>query len=209
MKVLLAVMSCFRDYPLHKSIREGWASNSPYSVKFFLGQPEQHEVLADEIVLPVPDGYDALTEKTHAILRWAMDNGFDHVVKLDTDSEVINFPLLTRTLKYDYAGDFGSPVGETHHQTIGDIEVALFNYISSNYLLSRKAAEIVLASKPSGWAEDMWVGQALAAHFHSGRIRPNQVKGLFLHRGRNNKKCRVCLTPTGEQTFCSKHEVPK
>jgi hypothetical protein len=140
--------------PRLKAVRETWWKDvEPFKhhvdARFFFGQPFDGEPLADEVVLEVGDTYGHLPLKTQAVCRWAVENDYDFVVKLDDDS----FPFMDRvvgevlTHRYDYAGKVNCNL------CLG----------GAGYMLSKRAAKIIAhAGQPDHWAEDMWVGLVLA-----------------------------------------------
>jgi hypothetical protein len=157
-KVLIALYTC--DNPKYKQrvekIENTWVADLRavgYDVQIFTGA-----------VLGVPDDYGSLTLKTKALCRWAVERGYDHILKIDDDSYVnaSQFHVVTE----DYAGirmaanDFGSPLLNIPHFITGTFP---HGYASGGaYWLSRRSMELVATAELTGdWAEDRWVGHVL------------------------------------------------
>lgn len=107
MKVLIAVVSCARDYATHELIRQTWAKDASVAVRFFVGNGSKCNG-RDEIWLDVPDDWNGLPAKTQKVCRYAAMNGYDFLFKTDTDSYV-SIPRLLRSgfEKYHYSGSCG------------------------------------------------------------------------------------------------------
>ena len=155
-KTLIAIYTC--DKPLYqdrlKALQQTWIplASPCHDIRFFNGAR-----------LGVPDDYWSLPQKTKALCKYALQHEYDYLLKMDDDTYV--FPDRLKLPPGDYAGiriranDFGfppkyenSPKG-THP----------FDYASGGaYWLSRKAMEVVIKAEINDWAEDRWVGQALA-----------------------------------------------
>jgi Glycosyl transferase family 2/Galactosyltransferase len=114
MRILIAVTTChmFRDRA--DACRRTWVKDAieqGFEVKFFLGTPtEKREPLPDEVFLDCPDGYHYLTKKTQLLRRWALDNGFDYVWKVDDDA-YIRAERLVPLSGPDYIGRLRGPSG--------------------------------------------------------------------------------------------------
>ena len=159
-KILVAVITCKANADRLKAQQETWiprAVAAGYDVQIFDGER-----------LGVPDDYYSLIQKTQAMCKWALTQGYNRVLKVDDDC-CIRVDQLHPT-SHDYAGiviaanDCGSsvppgapakPKGTYPH-----------NYASGGaYWLSRKAAMIIANALPNGdWAEDRFVGNTLAKH---------------------------------------------
>jgi hypothetical protein len=167
MKVLIAVMSCCRDQPTHKAIRDTWARNSPVDVRFFLGRGCKPEC-GDEIAVDALDDYDHVTEKSREIFRWALARDYDFVLHCGRDTYVVIECLMNAGLEnYDYAG---CKTGGSDQRMICPIE---FNskgwceYASggAGSWLSRKAMQLIVDSPMYHPADDLLYGMVLG---HAG-----------------------------------------
>lgn len=188
-RTLIAVESCYNHTNRHDAIRETWFRDlATTEKKFFVGgfhTPEEmgqgmYKVASwlkeDEVRLPVHDAYTALSWKTQAICRWALDHGFDHVFKCDTDTVVNPWTLLmTGFQNLDYLG------GNNADTNVPGFLPGTIDFCSggAGYWLSRKALTIVAnAASMTSPAEDVFVanalfGQSIFPVFHSGyRWRP-------------------------------------
>lgn len=176
MRLLLAIKSCQRDLDrgYHDAIRQTWGRDTRGAdLQFFTG--------AD---LNAPDDYDSLPFKTREILRRSIQSGYDFTFLCDTDTFIIPSRLMSCDFqRYDFSGRFGSmpELGKTFNYRD---QRGVYNNIHPwpsggvGYFVSRKAAEIVVATDPVVWAEDMFVGQALGPHIQSGAITAKDLPGF-------------------------------
>ena len=178
MKTLIAVKSCHKDLEkgCHDVILQTWG-NQISDLRFFVGYPYNglfHEKTVD---LDVDDDYDHLPQKTRRILQWTFGRDYDFVFLCDVDTFLIPYKLFqTNFQNYDYSGRFGSSPaigtqfdfkdgrGIKHHKC--------HPWASGGfgYFLSRRAAQVVLKTEPTMWAEDMYVGAALGKRIQTGEI---------------------------------------
>lgn len=159
-KNLVAVVTCKQYVDRVRAQQETWipgARAAGYDVEIFDGER-----------LGVPDDYYSLILKTQAICHWALENGYDRMLKVDDDC-CIRVDQL-RPVNSDYAGiiiaanDCGSKIPPgVPAKPRGTYP---YRYASGGaYWLSRKAMEIIASAKPNGdWAEDRFVGNILAKH---------------------------------------------
>lgn len=160
--------------------RQTWLRDLPYEVdyRYFLGQPSRHD--ADVVYLPSADGPNwngpyrtrVGNRKTEAIVRYALDNGYNYVFKCDDDTYVrVELLLKSGFEKHDYSGITAS------HYAFNGIGHYRWSQGGAGYWLSRRAMEIIaehgLHLVP---AEDFAVGQLLAKYgihpSHDERYRP-------------------------------------
>lgn len=180
----MAVKSCLGDYRVgcHQTIRETWGQG--IDVKFFLSPQfflldDCPKLKDDEILVDCPDDYNHLPQKTQQIVRWFLYRDYDHIFLCDVDTFIIPSKLLKTGFEdYDYAGRIGSdrPFGKPFRYRDGRKQwhAKCYAWASGGYgyFLSKTAAEIVTCSiiDPRLWAEDMFVGDALAPHYAQGKI---------------------------------------
>lgn len=147
-----------------QTVRETWARDvQPFSahvdLRFFYGQPAspegditlptQFNLQADEVRLPCPDDYAGLPRKSVEIVRWALQQGYDYMLKVDDDSYVwvdrAVHELMTN--RFDYAG-------HTHHNVCTG---------GPGYWLSKRAMRVIAekGGNPDHWAEDVHVAKTL------------------------------------------------
>ena len=169
MKALIAIYTCGR--PKYKeriqTLQETWIPLAApgTDIRFFDGER-----------LGVPDDYFSLPQKTKALCKYALQHGYDYMLKVDDDTYI--HPDRLALPDADYAGIFikandcgfpprfpNSPKG-THP----------FDYASGGaYWLSRRAMEIVVDAEIDDWAEDRWVGQALARQGIKLKVLPDYL----------------------------------
>lgn len=147
MKVLVAIVSCHKNKQKRDWQRQTWLPELKFDYKFFLGKlglvPRQEE--ESVVILPVGDNYTSLPEKILELIRWARNNGYDKLLKLDDD--VYCRPERLQPPEGDYVGH---AYGHRHYCS------------GAAYWLSAKAMDAILAK----WyrrtnAEDYCVGYSL------------------------------------------------
>jgi hypothetical protein len=154
--------------------RETWIKDiAPFSsyvdFKYFYGNPTRNGNVGgeweskerakptskgDEIVLDCPDDYEGLPHKIQAIYKYALDNGYDYVLKVDDDTWVyVDRMMRCGFENYDQMG-YGNC---THKST------SCRCYITggAGYWISQKAMRMVVNAPVTSWAEDLWVGSVL------------------------------------------------
>lgn len=159
-RMLLAIITCKENADRVRAQNDTWiprAVAAGYHVQIFDGER-----------LGVPDDYYSLIQKTQAVCQWAINHGYERLLKVDDDC-CIRVDHLHPT-NFDYAGivvaanDCGSiiPPG-VPPKPKGTYP---YNYASGGaYWLSRKAMAIIADAEPNGdWAEDRFVGNTLARH---------------------------------------------
>lgn len=184
MKFLLAIKSCKADWDrwYHSVIRNTYAQDIVNAdLRFFMGGDIDPSMIHnDEVLLEVPDDYNSLSQKTKAIMQWALDRGYDFVFLCDTDTYLIPSKLATCGFeKYDYMGLIRRPLGIPFPYKAVDREGKIHFYESVypwasggyGYFVSRKAMEEIVKHKPNLWAEDMWVSQILSPLYNRGEIK--------------------------------------
>jgi len=111
-------------------------------VKFFLGKTNAREPLDDEVFVDSGDRYHDNSYKLKRMCAYALENGYDYMLRLDDD--VYIYPdriLATEWAQHDYAG---APCGDF---LIGAVK-----------FLSRRAMTLIRDSRVTHWADDAWVG---------------------------------------------------
>jgi hypothetical protein len=139
------------------AIRQTWYKTwqrykDEIDLKFFFGHFPSEATRCpnlDEIFLDVPDNYTNLPAKVQKIFHWALDCGYDYVLKIDDDVFVHVDRLLREFEATDYKGF-----------SCGD-------FISgAAYWVSRKSMQFIVDTPwpKEEWAEDRWVGKILSAN---------------------------------------------
>jgi hypothetical protein len=181
MKILIGVMSCERDAAngSHDALRRTWVPHLKPGLdyKIFVGQGSR-DLAPDEERLNVGDAYDFLPEKSQAMRKWALDQGYDYFFKADRDTYISPIRLLHSGFEhYDYTGHFpGHPVEEYLPADGKDLseycnDRGVYPYASGGcgYWTSKRAMELIVAA-PLDWkrldnngnpAEDLWIPNIL------------------------------------------------
>lgn len=185
MKVLAGIMGCglHSERGFHDAIRETWgkeASDAGMDVIFFMGEGATRNS-PDEVILDVPDSKETLLYKVVAMCRRALDEDYDYLFKINTNTYVNMLPLFFRppfTRHTDYSGAQVGKVGEPY----GDMGIHGWIQGHASWL-SRKAMEIVVRDAvpyalrnmarlmpwngiiaPYLHSEDLWIGQVLTPY---------------------------------------------
>jgi hypothetical protein len=174
----IAIVSCARDTlnGFNDAIRKTWLKDISSDYAFILGR-DATPTQSDEVVVDSKDDYLSLPEKTHALLIWALNKGYDYIFKCDTDTYVKAKEILSSDYaQNDYIGYFNGPIGDP---------MAIYNRVyawasgGSGYWLSKRAADYVAANPPDSRAicpvlrypcEDLWVGQLMGEKIASGEF---------------------------------------
>ncbi len=136
-------------------VRNTWYRNckGKIDIKFFFG-PSDRAPQTDEIFLNCRDDYYGLPDKVQKVFQWALEHGYDYILKIDDDVWLyVDRMLKDVTKPPDYRGFV--------------LESISGRYTSGTaYWLSRKAMQVVVDAiwDPADWAEDKWVGKTLAEH---------------------------------------------
>ena len=146
-----------------EGIRASWLKDVDVDYKIFYGRPPKRykevargnvvgleldksfrDPLEDEVFLDVNDGYYYSAEKIRAIIKYALANGYDRLVKVDDDVYVYWDRLMANAPEDAWVGG-GSP-----------------NAIAGPcYWLRKSSLQILNANSAPHWAEDAWVGTVL------------------------------------------------
>lgn len=155
MKTLIAITSCHAYRERADSIRETWAAEAKdfADVRYFLGAGEAKR--DDEVVLDCPDGYHYLSAKTQLIRKWALQNGYEYLWKIDDDCYLRPERLFADGLStHDYVGRLRGPSGNYSNP-----------YCSGFcYGLSKKSMELLMQvdwDPSDDFSEDRWTGNQL------------------------------------------------
>ena len=156
MKALIAVYTCSRPKYQErlKTLQDTWIP---------LAAPYHDIRVFDGARLGVSDDYWSLPQKTKALCKYAIQHEYDYLLKVDDDTYVhpdkLSIPSADYTGIRIKANDLGFP------PTFPTMPKGTYPYDYASggaYWLSRKAMEIIVATDINDWAEDRWVGQALA-----------------------------------------------
>lgn len=119
------------------------------------------EVNADFLPEGTPESYEALPAKTKALAKYAVDLGYQNLLKIDCDSYLR--PELLRAPQGLYAGRLRGP-SAIQYVPPGVRNVC--NYVSGGAYWLRNVALKIIAEAPltKDPAEDRWVGNTLNLH---------------------------------------------
>lgn len=106
--------------------------------------PPLREPLPDEVFLDCGDGYTSNPEKMKAICSWALEHGYDFILRVDDDTFI--YPRLFKTdfESYDYSG---SSTKDFHP--------------GGCMFLSRRAMQLIVSAPITTYADDVWIGQVM------------------------------------------------
>ena len=139
--MLVAVKSCEAHWDRVSAIRDTWAGDDP-RVHFFTGWE-----------LNVPDTYEALPQKTHAICKWALQRKIAPVFLCDTDTYVC-LPRLEPASSYT-----GYKLPDKEYASGG-----------AGYWLNMEEMTLVAAGDPAKFTnEDEMVGALVGSPIHDPR----------------------------------------
>ena len=162
MKVLIGVMSCIRDAQngCHDALRRTWVTRMVPGIDYviFVGQGDI-VLKSDEVQLDINDDYAHLPEKSQAMRKWSLDNGYEFMFKADRDTYLSPQRLLDSGFEnYDYSGHFPGypipgylpPLDKTHLDCVDP--AGKYPYCSGGcgYWTSKKAMEAIVAA-PLDW----------------------------------------------------------
>lgn len=145
-----------RKHPIvnrRPAIQETWLKDVDIPYKWFFGKPPDERVAApDEVFLDSPDGYYYNSVKLQSIVLWAIDHGYDRVIKVDDDTYIHWGRFKQRpAFTADYSGGHES---RTNKFACGGC-----------YAIAGPMLGIVANAKmPNTWAEDAWVGDLARAN---------------------------------------------
>lgn len=145
---LIAVLTCRTRSEWAEIIRKTWAPlcSPKADVKYFVGRGATQDYA---VHLDCDDSYQGLPGKVREIVRYALQFGYEHVLKCDDDVVLDVKKLLESGYeKYDFSGHESSPGSSVPY--------------GFNYWLSKKAME-VLAERPlpTNNNDEAWVAHAL------------------------------------------------
>lgn len=153
---LIAIVSCQRYRERRDASRRTWLrAVTPEAYAFFMGgetAPVREPCETDCVYLGCGDGYQDLTFKVRAIVRWALERGFSHLFKVDDDTYIDPWKLLAS--------------GFEQHDYCGWTRGRRYCHGGAGYWLSRRAMELI-ATDPEPApdpAEDVYIGKLLQAH---------------------------------------------
>lgn len=158
MKSLIAIVNArHRQSTWANIIRETWLPLVPADkadALFFVGRGtpgDLNELPKDTVVLDCDDSYQGLPDKVRAIMRWAHEHGYGHVLKCDDDTVLDVIRMLASDYnQYEYSGKGNRPVTK---------DIPYVVPMGFNYWVSRKCMAVLLdAPLPENSNDDeKWV----------------------------------------------------
>lgn len=160
MRPLVAIIGCHKFKERADAQRVTWIpemaevpEDKRFDIIFFLGRGANREPLPDEVFLDVEDDYQSLPYKVRAAMKWAVDHGYDKVLKCDDDTFVFSERIVHEVPTVLYSGRLNRSM--PHLATKGWCS-------GFAYWLTGAALEIIAnATKMDQTAEDLWVGKTL------------------------------------------------
>jgi len=171
-------------------VRETWARNldirSDIDFRIFYGYGAVRKMRTDEVLLSVDDSYRGLPFKVQRIFKWALERGYDAVLKVDDDTFISRDVIKGLGVDADYIG-YSSDTAITLYSDwlTSDLKEKLLAFgqgyaCGGMYYVHRRAMEILVRTKiteksfqflginslsdknaPVPPCEDAWVGYTL------------------------------------------------
>lgn len=167
MKPLILITSCSyrldQNWQCRKTWLQSWGHLIDYRFVLGVGNTAQQ---GDELIVDTDDSYTGLPAKIQKSHEWAVKQGYDFILKTDSDV-YMHVPRLLKSgfEKYDYSGNFYYP------------DFAM----GSAYWLSRHASEILINSPlpypGTAGGDDVWVGSIMKEHQVSVHHEPRYYVG--------------------------------
>ena len=203
MKILIAIVTCHTRPDWANLVRHTWVPLVPkdVNVRFFVGRGDSF-LSPDTVQLDCNDSYQGLPDKVRSIIRWALDNGYDFILKCDDDVVIHPLAILASDfVKFDFTG----------HSCAENNQVPW----GFNYWLSKKAMEIMVDTPLTQGNND----EALVSHtLNRNGLLLHHEDRYCLHYGRNlgmeppRRALRKPPEPPKSQYFSwclHNHDVPK
>ena len=169
-KILLAIFSChsyeynlagMKDYfdrPIVdrvQGIRDSWLKDVTCDYKIFKGFGQGRTPLPDEVFLPAIDDYHHSADKLREMIKYALDQGYDRVFKIDDDCYLWYDRLMHNIPNSDYIGS-----GRGWNVETAKRFPTIFAPGFSVWY-SKKAMDVLVKAPAGVYAEDRWSGEAL------------------------------------------------
>jgi len=103
----------------------------------------------DTVLLPIPDDYKHMSYKTRESLRWSVAQDFDFTFHCCVDTYI------------DFSRLMASGFERADYTAGGVLQPNNYGIGGPGYWLSKRAAQCVIDSPVTDWAEDRWVGGIL------------------------------------------------
>jgi hypothetical protein len=183
------------------TIRATWLTELPegFDYKFFYGTklrdakqnqrvPSKvtlRDPLSDEIFLDCGDGYTSNPYKMKEICRWALDHGYDCILRCDDDTFIYPERLLVNDSSEWTGKDYVGASDNNFHP-------------GGCVFLSRRMMELVISERVTTYADDLWMGQIAKDY----RIPMTTLRTMRNQWG-TGYKVPASINPTGISSFHS------
>lgn len=178
-RVLIAIKSCKRDQynGYNDNVRNTWLRDLKGANYCFVLGNGATRLHPDELILNCGDRYEDLPWKTKAICQYVVEQKYDFVLLLDTDTFLIPNKFLSSGFdQFDYYGYFNGEIGKPK-----EVYWCLYSWASggSGYTLSYRAAQFIAEAGPTNLSmcpetripsEDLFAGQVLGPKIQSGEL---------------------------------------
>jgi hypothetical protein len=138
-----------------EGIRNSWLRDVTCDYRIFKGFGQDRTPLPDEIWLPCLDDYFHSCDKLKGVIKYALDNSYDRIFKIDDDCFLWYDRLMANIPTADYVGS-GRGWDIESSKRFPTIFAPGFSY-----WLSKKAMETFLRAPVGCWAEDRALGESL------------------------------------------------
>ncbi len=136
-------------------IRNSWLKDVTCDYRIFKGFGGERIPQNDEIFLPSIDDYHHSSDKLREMFKYALNQGYDRVFKLDDDCFLWYDRLMSSIPTEDY-------VGSGRGWDIESMKKFPTNFAPGFSVWYSKRAMEVLVKAPAGcWSEDRWAGESL------------------------------------------------
>jgi len=191
-KTLIGIAGCHKFWERANGQRQTWIKDvgSAADVRFFLGTPHSGIPAAGEVWLDCPDGYEERKQKVMGMIKWALDENYDYLWKVDDDVYLRPERLLSLDA-YDYCGAI------TQNRTV---------FSGAIYGLSRASMEKLLMpdTRIDQKFEDIWVWNRLTEL----GVKPTDMAGPDGFNGRFRMTHeRGKPVPVGQETASRTNDV--
>jgi len=178
-RILICIKSCKRDQynGYNDNCRTTWLQDLRGANYCFVLGNGATRLHPDELILDCPDDYNGLPWKTKALCKYIVEQDYDFMALVDTDTFVIPDKFLSSGFdKYDYYGYFNGEIGKPK-----EVYWCLYAWASggSGYTLSKRAAQFIAGSDPATKSicpelkipcEDLFAGQVLGPYIERGEL---------------------------------------
>lgn len=153
LKPIILITTCSYHLARNEQCRKTWLARWKHLIDYKFVFGSYTALKEDEISFPVDDSYSGLPSKIQASHKWALEQGYDYILKTDCDI-YLHVPRLLSS------GFENFPYSGNHYYKESPYPFAL----GAAYWLDKNASEILCNEKaPYGidGGDDMWVGRTM------------------------------------------------